>query len=76
MFMLWFWNSRLGRFLVALGGAISFVLFFYFKGRQDQKVKEALKEAEVIENARKVENEVDSLSSDDLRSRANRWVRK
>ena len=75
MFFAWFWSSKIGRAILFMGGLISTVFMIYLKGRSDQKVKDKLKEAEVVEDARKVENEIDSLSSDDLRSRASRWVR-
>lgn len=72
--------SRIKAWLVAAIAAVTATLTAFMAGRAtgkaEQKTKEVRRRVLVLQEARKVQDEVAHLSDDDLRSRLNEWMRK
>lgn len=68
-------RSKVAGWLAAAGVAAGILLAAYNKGRQDAAARQAERRLDEINNARKVEHEVDGLSDDAVRDALGKWMR-
>lgn len=66
------WITAAGIFLAVTAAAIA---YGYSKGRENQQSADALKDKRRIMKGKEISNEIDSLNSDAVNQRLERWVR-
>lgn len=71
--------SRIKGYAAAAIGAVLFLAFVFFKGRQDGKnaaeAAQARKQADAIRRKKESDDEVDRMGSDARRNDLSRWMR-
>jgi hypothetical protein len=77
MTLRWFLSTRAGRLILAAVSAMAVFVsaFFYRKGRNDQEAAYARRRVEAMKEAREVQNDVASKSSDDVHNALSKWLR-
>lgn len=72
--------SRIKGYVAAAIGAVLFLAFVFFKGRQDGKnaaeAAQARKQADAIKQKRDVDYEVDKMDANHRRDNLSKWMRK
>ena len=70
---------RIKGYAAAAIGAVLFLAFVFFKGRQDGKnaaeMAQAKKQADAIKQKKEIDNEIDIMGADHIHTDLGRWMR-